>query len=165
MLLGEQDRALWDRRALAAAYRHLDRAARGTSFSAYHAQAAIAAEHARDDGPSWSRILGHYDRLLALAPSPIVALNRVVALAEVAGPAEALAALDALDDDPRVDRYHLYHATRADLLRRLGETEAAAAAYRQALDRSANEPERRFLRARLDDVTVDEQRHAVHRTV
>ncbi|MEM8931597.1 MAG: sigma-70 family RNA polymerase sigma factor [Acidobacteriota bacterium] len=149
VLLDEQDRELWDRRALARAYRHLDRAARGDTFSSYHAQAAIAAEHASSDGPDWRRILEHYDQLMEWAPSPIVALNRVVALAEVRGPEDALVSLERLADDPRVERYHLVHATRAELLRRSGDEAGAAVAYRRALECPASAPERRFLASRL----------------
>ena len=152
--LVDQDRTLWDRRALARAYRHLERAAAGTHLSTYHLQAAIAAEHARDGGPDWRLILEHYDRLARLAPSPVVTLNRAVAVAEVAGPSVALSTIDVLATDPRVAKYHLLHATRADLLRRRGELDDAARAYRRALRCPASQPERRFLEQRLAEVEV-----------
>ena len=103
------------------------------------------------DAPSaaatdWGQILRLYDQLAAVAPGPVVALNRAVALAEVRGPAAALAAVDALD----LDAYYLYHAVRADLLRRLGRRPESAAAYRAAIARSENAAERDFLRRALD---------------
>jgi len=95
-------------------------------------------------GTDWGQVLRLYDQLLALSPTPIVALNRAVAVAEVHGPAAALTVVDPL----RLDSYHLFHATRADLLRRLGRTEEAAAAYDAALALVANATERRFLQER-----------------
>jgi RNA polymerase sigma-70 factor (ECF subfamily) len=89
-------------------------------------------------------VLALYDQLLAVAPTPVVALNRAVAVAEVHGPAAALAAVDEL----ALDDYHLFHATRADLLRRLGQTKEAAAAYDAAIARTANQAERTFLTTR-----------------
>src|SRR3954451_20052960 len=94
----------------------------------YLLQASVACEHAR--GSDWGRILWLYDRMYELAPTPIVALNRAVAVAEVSGPAAALELLDSLE----LDAYHLFHATRADLLRRLDRAGEAAAAYREALE-------------------------------
>ena len=113
----------------------------------YQVQAAIAAVHS--DAPTaaetdWAQILANYDHLLALTPSPIVALNRAVALAEVSGPAAGLAAVDDLD----LDGFHLFHATRADLLVRLDRPDEAAAAYDRALELVANDAERRFLQER-----------------
>jgi RNA polymerase sigma-70 factor (ECF subfamily) len=92
----------------------------------------------------WSQILANYDHLLTLNPSPVVALNRAVALAEVEGPAAGLVEVEGLD----LDGYHLYHATRADLLVRLGRPEEAATAYDRALEVVTNETERRFLESR-----------------
>jgi RNA polymerase sigma-70 factor (ECF subfamily) len=110
----------------------------------YLLQASVACEHAR--GSDWSRILWLYDRMYELSPTPIVALNRAVAVAEVRGPAAALDVLDTLD----LDAYHLFHATRADLLRRLDRVDEAAAAYRAALERTESEVEIEFLQGRLD---------------
>jgi len=97
----------------------------------------------------WTRILRLYDQLLAVAPTPVVALNRAVAVAEVDGPEAALALVDGLD----LDRFYLFHAVRADLLRRLGRTSEAARAYEAALARAGNEAERDFLHRRLGDRT------------
>ncbi|HST64907.1 MAG TPA: RNA polymerase sigma factor, partial [Mycobacteriales bacterium] len=113
-------------------------------------QAAISAVHsAAPTGADtdWSQVVALYDQLLAVAPTPIVALNRAVAVAERDGPAAGLAALADLD----LPTYHLFHAVRADLLVRLGRTGDAAAAYERALELATNETERAFLAGRLDD--------------
>jgi len=107
-----------------------------------HSDAAIAAD------TDWGQILALYDQLLAVAPTPVVALNRCVALAEVRGPAAALDELGQLS----LDGYHLFHATRADLLRRLGRRDEARAAYDAAIARTANGAERSFLRRRRDSL-------------
>lgn len=109
-----------------------------------HSDAATAAE------TGWDQILQLYDHLLALSPTPVVALNRAVAVAEVDGPGPALAAIDQLD----LAGYHLFHATRADLLRRLGRDGEAAAAYDEALAVATNAAERRFLEARRLSLTA-----------
>jgi RNA polymerase sigma-70 factor (ECF subfamily) len=150
VLLADQDRTRWDR-ALIAEGQDLVRAClRRNQPGPYQIQAAINAVHA--DAPTaadtdWRQILALYDQLMAVAPTPVVALNRAVALAEVAGPGPALAAVDALD----LKRYHLYHATRADLLRRLGRREEASIAYDEALRLTGNAAERAFLQRRRDD--------------
>jgi RNA polymerase sigma-70 factor, ECF subfamily len=118
----------------------------------YLLQAAIAALYAQ--APSyaetdWPQILTLYDRLLSVWPSPVVALNRAVALAEVSGPGPALAEVDGLATDHRLAGYHYLPAIRADLLHRLGRDAEAAAAYRQALELTGNEVEKQFLAARL----------------
>ncbi len=147
VLLADQDRSLWDRamadegRAIVAAC--IRRGLPGP----YQVQAAIAAVHsdaASAEETAWAQILANYDHLLALTPSPIVALNRAVALAEVEGPAEGLAEVDGLD----LETFHLFHATRADLLVRLDRPAEAAEAYDRALDLVANDAERRFLEER-----------------
>jgi RNA polymerase sigma-70 factor (ECF subfamily) len=117
----------------------------------YQLQAAINAVHS--DAPAagqtdWGQILALYDQLTALAPTPIVALNRCVAVAEVHGPAHALDLVDRLS----LDGYHLFHATRADLLRRLGRPGDAAAAYDAAISRAANRAERSFLTHKRDSL-------------
>lgn len=155
VLLGEQDRRRWDQRLVQRAFAHLERAASGRRLTAYHLQAAIAAEHATAeslDATDWPAILRLYDQLHTLNPSPIVALNRAVALARVDGPAAALAALDALTDEPAVAHYYLFHATRGELLRQLHHPTQAATAYRRALECSMSEPEARFLRRRLAEL-------------
>ncbi len=143
--LAEQDRSGWDR-ALVEEGQALVRAClRRDRPGPYQIQAAINAVHS--DAPSaratdWRQIVTLYDQLLALTPSPVIALHRAVAVAEVAGPAAALALVDELS----LDSYHLFHAVRADLLHRLGRGDAAVRAYDRALDRTANAAEQAFLR-------------------
>lgn len=149
--LDEQDRALWDRRAIRRGFRHLELAATGDEITCYHLEAAIASQHAMassDLDTDWPAVLALYDDLLHLAPSPVVELHRSVAVARVRGPLAALAELDALLDSPLAD-YHLLHATRADLLARLGERQAAASALQVAIARAPTSPERRLLERRL----------------
>ncbi|MER5335266.1 RNA polymerase sigma factor [Micromonospora sp. NPDC002717] len=145
--LGEQDRRRWDAGLVAEGQALVRRCLRRDRPGPYQIQAAIAAVHS--DAPSaagtdWAQILALYDQLTACAPGPVVALNRAVALAEVAGPAVALAAVDRLD----LAGYHVFHAVRADLLRRLGRAGEAAEAYRTAAERTDNAAERAFLAAR-----------------
>jgi RNA polymerase sigma-70 factor (ECF subfamily) len=149
VLLADQDRSRWDRALVAEGQDLVRRCLRRDQPGPYQLQAAIAAVHS--DAPTagdtdWRQIVALYDQLLALEPTPVVALNRAVAVAEVEGPQAALALVDAL----RLDRFHLFHAVRADLLRRLGRTGDAARAYDAAIARTENEAERRFLRARRD---------------
>jgi RNA polymerase sigma-70 factor (ECF subfamily) len=149
VLLADQDRSRWDRAAVVEGQALVRRCLRHNRPGPYQIQAAINAVHS--DAPSaaatdWGQILRLYDQLAAVAPGPVVALNRAVALAEVRGPAAALAAVDAL----KLDAYYLYHAVRADLLRRLGRRPESAAAYRAAIARSENAAERDFLRRALD---------------
>ncbi len=150
ILLPDQDRASWDRHAIGQAAALLDRAQRLGRPGPYQLQAAILACHAT--APSyaetdWTEIIALYDRLLAMTGSPVVALNRAVALAERDG---AQAALDALDPlAARLAGYHLFHASRASLLRRLGREEEAAIADRRALTLTDNPAERRLLAGRL----------------
>jgi RNA polymerase sigma-70 factor, ECF subfamily len=142
--LADQDRSRWDGDLIAEGQVIVRRCLRRNQPGPYQVQAAINAVHS--DAPTaaatdWGQILQLYDQLLALAPSPVVALNRAVAVAEVQGPAAALALVDALD----LDGYHLFHAVRADLLRRLGRDAEAAAAYEAAIARTHNAAERAFL--------------------
>ena len=149
ILLGEQDRTLWDQALIAEGQDLVRRCLRRNTPGPYQIQAAINAVHSdarAAHDTDWSQILRLYDQLLALVPTSVVALNRAVALAEVDGPDAALAAVDELD----LGSFHLFHATRADLLRRLGRTAEAGAAYRDALALSTNEAERAFLRSRLE---------------
>jgi RNA polymerase sigma-70 factor (ECF subfamily) len=118
-------------------------------------QAAIAAIHSQAshaDATDWAEIVGLYDALLRLEPSPVVALNRAVAVAMRDGPAAGLALVDGLLADGTLDGYHLAHAARGDLCRRLGRTAEAVEAYRAALALAQQEPERRFLRRRLSEL-------------
>ncbi|HEV8627665.1 MAG TPA: RNA polymerase sigma factor [Acidimicrobiia bacterium] len=148
VLLPDQDRAVWDRQLIAEGQTLVRACLRRNQPGPYQIQAAINAVHS--DAPTaahtdWGQILALYDQLLAVAPTPVVALNRAVALAEVKGPQAALAAVDDLD---ALDGYHLYHATRADLLTRLDRHGEAAAAYDAAVARTSNAAERLFLEER-----------------
>jgi RNA polymerase sigma-70 factor (ECF subfamily) len=147
VLLPDQDRTRWDRALIAEGQALVAACIRRNQPGVYQLQAAVNAVHsdaATAADTDWGQILQLYDQLLALSPTPIVALNRAVAVAEVHGPATALTAVDALD----LGGYHLFHATRADLLRRLGRAGEAADAYDAALDLVGNAAERRFLEAR-----------------
>ncbi|MDQ3680598.1 MAG: RNA polymerase sigma factor, partial [Actinomycetota bacterium] len=147
VLLADQDRSQWDRALIAEGQALVAACIRRSQPGLYQLQAAVNAVHAdalTGADTDWAQILQLYDRLLALSPTPVVALNRAVAVAEVHGPAAALAAVDSLD----LGRYHLFHATRADLLRRLGRNHEAADAYEAALALTGNAAERRFLQAR-----------------
>jgi RNA polymerase sigma-70 factor (ECF subfamily) len=144
ILLADQDRTRWDRSLIAEGQDLVRRCLRRNRPGPYQIQAAISAVHS--DAPSaaatdWDQILRLYDQLVALASSPVAALNRAVAVAEVRGPAEALPLVDELG----LDTYYLFHAIRADLLRRLGRTAEAAVAYQAAIDRTQNAAEREFL--------------------
>ena len=148
MLLGEQDRSTWDMDLVAEGQELVRRCLRRNSPGPYQLQAAINAVHsdaATAAETDWSQILRLYDQLLEFVPTPVVALNRAVALAEVEGPDVALSAVDDLD----LGSFHLFHATRADLLRRAGRTDEATEAYRAALGLTANAAERSFLEHRL----------------
>jgi RNA polymerase sigma-70 factor (ECF subfamily) len=145
VLLGEQDRTRWDRALIQEGQTIVSRCLRRNQPGAYQIQAAINAVHA--DAPAleetdWSQIVALYDQLLAVAPTPVVALNRAIAIGEVQGPAAALALVDDLD----LDNYYPFHATRADLLRRLGRHIEAAAAYERAATMAPTDAERDFLR-------------------
>jgi RNA polymerase sigma-70 factor (ECF subfamily) len=152
VLLDRQDRSRWDRAAIEEGRAILERAARLGRAGAYQVQAEIAAVHdqaERAEATDWRRIADLYDRLVELVPSPVVELNRAVAIAMVEGPAVGLARLDALAGDERLAEYPYFHAARADLLRRLGRFSSAADAYRAALGLTTNEVERAFLARRL----------------
>jgi RNA polymerase sigma-70 factor (ECF subfamily) len=154
VLLESQDRSRWDRRQIAEALPLVDEAVRGGP-GPFALQAAIAALHcqaARAEDTDWPQILRLYDLLEQLQPSPIISLNRAVAIAMVDGPQTALTIIDALDAAGDLDRYHLLHAARADLLRRIGSSAEAAKSYERALALVTNESERRFLERRLHEV-------------
>jgi len=145
--LADQNRTLWDRRLISEGQALVKRCLARNQPGPYQIQAAINAVHsdaAVASETDWQQILQLYDQLMALAPGPIVALNRAVAVAELEGPATALSVVDALD----LDSYHLFHAVRADLLRRLGHNIDAATAYGRAIDLTENVAEREFLRRR-----------------
>lgn len=156
ILLADQDRSRWDRAEITEAIGLLDRALLLGRPGPYQLQAAIAALHAQAPTAGqtdWPRIAALYAELLAVAPSPVVALNHAVAVATATGPDEGLALIDRIDG---LDRYHLLHAARADLLRRLGRTAAAATAYRRAHELAINPADRRFLARRLHDLDIQE---------
>jgi len=158
VLLENQDRSLWNRQQIAEAL-PLAAAALGAGPSPYALQAAIAAEHCRAEQPEqtdWRQILRIYDLLEQAQPSPIVSLNRAVAVAMVDGPAASLALIDALAADGHLDEYYLLHAARADMLRRSGLTDRAAASYARAIELTANDSELRFLRRRLDEMQASQ---------
>jgi len=150
VLLDDQDRSAWDRDAIAEGLALADRALAAGRPGRYALQAAIAAEHARAASAAatdWAAIVRAYDGLAAIDPSPVIALNRAVAVAMASGPQAGLALADEQAD--ALAKYHLLHATRADLLRRLGRTGEARAAYERALSLAAVPEERAFLRERL----------------
>ena len=150
VLLPDQDRSRWDREAIDGAIELLSRAERAGAPGPYQLQAAILASHA--SAPSWAAtpwrtVVSLYDALHRLEPTPVVALNRALAVAELQGPAAALQAIEPLAD--RLDGYHLYHAARGELLRRMGDEPAARAANRRALELTDNPAERRLLEQRI----------------
>jgi RNA polymerase sigma-70 factor (ECF subfamily) len=147
VLLADQDRSLWDLDQIAEGRAVLDRAIALGGRGPYVFQAAIAVLHS-DEPEDWARIAALYGELARLTGSPIVELNRAVALAEAGDAEAALALVERLE----LDRYHYLHATRAELLRRLGRTEDARAAYDRALELVHSDAERRFLERRLAEL-------------
>jgi len=157
ILLEDQDRSLWDRQQIAKAQGLIERALASRRIGPYVLQAAIAGIHA--EAPcfgetDWTRIVALYDILSRVDPSPVVALNRAVALAMRDGPEVGLAAIEAVQSRGGLEGYHLAHAARADMQRRLGLTEAARASYERALELTHQPAERQFLQARLAQLTT-----------
>jgi RNA polymerase sigma-70 factor (ECF subfamily) len=150
VLLAEQDRALWDRDEVEQGRQALERALPLRRPGRYQIQAAIASLHFEEE-TDWSQIALLYGRLAELSPSPVVELNRAVAIAMADGPEPALEIVDGLAG---LERYHLWHSTRAELLRRLGRDEEATAAYTRALELAPSETERAFLQGRLATATL-----------
>ena len=155
ILLEHQDRSLWNQDHIREGVGLIERALTSRRFGPYTLQAAIAAVHA--EAPSvaetdWAQIVALYDLLMRVDPSPIVALNRAVAVAMRDGPAKGLELVDALLEGGELADYHLAHAARADLCRRLGKSSEARASYEQALALTKQEPERRFLENRLAEL-------------
>jgi len=151
VLLEDQDRGRWDRTEISEGGALVERALRLGRVGPYQLQAAIAAVHdeaATSDATDWPQILGLYEVLGRVAPSPVVALNRAVAVAHLAGPASGLAAMDALANDPAMAEYRFFHSGRAELLRRLGRTAEALDAYDRALALGPNRAEAAFLTGR-----------------
>jgi RNA polymerase sigma-70 factor (ECF subfamily) len=156
VLLELQDRDRWDHAMIQRGSALVEASLRSGSFGAYALQAAIAAVHAEAPtaaATDWSEIVGLYDALLALAPGPVVELNRAVAVGMRDGPASGLDLIDRLIGHERLRDYHLAHAARADLCRRLGRVDEAVVAYRKAAGLARQEPERRFLERRIRELT------------
>ena len=154
-MLEDQDRALWDRRLIEEGGALVERALSTRRFAAYTVQAAIAAVHAGAATAAetdWGQIVALYDALFAINPSPVVELNRAVAVALRDGPEAGLALIDGIAARGDLADYHLLHAARADLCRRLGRTDAARSAYEQALALARQEPEIRFLKRRMTEL-------------
>ncbi len=157
VLMKDQDRSKWDRQAIEDGLTHLGAALRrgGTGPGPYALQAAIAAKHADArsfEETDWTEVVALFDLLLAATGSPVVALNRAAAMAMRDGPSPALAIVDELATDPRLESHHLLHSTRGDLLRRLGRLDEAVAAYKLAQSLDQNESERRFVERRIAEL-------------
>jgi RNA polymerase sigma-70 factor, ECF subfamily len=148
VLLEDQDHTLWDRGLIDLGFHHFNLSMDGAEVSEYHVQAAIASLHVQES-PDWRAILSLYDQLWEMNGSPVVALNRAVAVAKVRGPAEALAAIEPLTANPALREYYLLLAVRGHLLLELERREEAAACYEAALQCRCSEPERRLLRRKL----------------
>ncbi|MGQ0751786.1 MAG: RNA polymerase sigma factor [Betaproteobacteria bacterium] len=155
ILLDQQDRSLWNREYIANGIALVERALATRRFGAYTLQAAIAAVHAEASSTAatdWNEIVGLYDALAHLDASPVIALNRAVAVAMRDGPAAGLALIDGILEGGELTDYHLAHSARAELCRRLGRTDDSRAAYERALALTRQEPERRFLERRLREL-------------
>ena len=164
VLLEDQDRSLWDRSRIAEGEALVERALRSRRFGPYTLQAAIAAVHAdatNDEATDWAQIVGLYDVLARIEPSPVVALNRAAAVAMRDGPAAGLALVDAILERGDLEKYQPAWATRADLLRRLGRTMEADHAYERALALTEQGPQRRLLQRRRGTLTGEDGRTAV----
>jgi RNA polymerase sigma-70 factor (ECF subfamily) len=158
VLLADQDRALWNRGQIMEGCALVQQALSSRRFGPYTLQGAIAAVHAEAaDAAStdWAQIVGLYHVLAKVEPSPVVELNRAVAVAMRDGPAAGLVLIDALLADGDLAAYHLAHAARADLCRQLGRRAEAREAYERALALALLEPERRFLRRRIEDLEAE----------
>ena len=156
VLLENQDRSLWNREQIAEGLTLVERALSAPGFGPYSLQAAIAAVHAQAPQAGqtdWDRITSLYDLLARIQPSPVVELNRAVAVAMRDGPEVGLALVDNILSRGELKDYHLAHSARADLCRRLGRTAEARTSYERALTLTQQEPERRFLERRLLEVT------------
>jgi RNA polymerase sigma-70 factor (ECF subfamily) len=152
ILLENQDRSLWNREQIAEGVALLDKALKSRRFGAYTLQAAIAAVHAEAESVAatdWRQIVALYDRLLRIQPSPVVQLNRAVAIAMCDGPEAGLTHIDALLEHGELANYYLAHSARADMYRRLGRTAEARSSYEKALALTQQEPERQFLQERI----------------
>jgi RNA polymerase sigma-70 factor, ECF subfamily len=152
ILLENQDRSLWNREQIAEGVALVEKALQSRRFGAYTLQAAIAAVHAEAESAGatdWRQIVALYDGLLTIQPSPVVQLNRAVAIAMRDGPEAGLTHIDAVLEHGELANYHLAHAARADMCRRLGRTAEARTSYEKALALTQQEPERQFLEERI----------------
>jgi RNA polymerase sigma-70 factor (ECF subfamily) len=152
ILLENQDRSLWNREQIAEGVALLERALKSRRFGSYTLQAAIAAVHAEAESAAvtdWPQIVALYNRLVRIQPSPVVELNRAVAIAMRDGPEVGLALIDAVLAHGELSNYYLAHSARADMYRRLGRTAEARSSYEKALELTQQEAERRFLEERI----------------
>src|SRR5438874_3507951 len=152
ILLEHQDRSLWNREQIAEGVALLEKALKTRRFGSYTLQAAIAAVHAQAESVAatdWRQIVALYDQLVRIQPSPVVQLNRAVAIAMCDGPEAGLAHIDAVLEHGELANYYLAHSARADMYRRLGRTAEARSFYEKALTQTQQEPERKFLQERL----------------
>ena len=152
ILLEDQDRSLWNREQIAEGVALLEKALKSRRFGAYTLQAAIAAVHAEAESAAvtdWRQIVALYNRLAQIQPSPVVQLNRAVAIAMCEGPEAGLTNIDAVLEHGGLANYYLAHSARADMYRRLGRTDEARSSYEQALALTQQEPERQFLKERI----------------
>ncbi len=155
ILLENQDRALWNREQIAEGVALLEKALKSRRFGSYTLQAAIAAVHAEAESVAatdWRQIVALYDQLVRIQPSPVAQLNRAVAIAMCDGPEAGLAHINAVLEQGELANYYLAHSARADMYRRLGRTAEARASYEKALALTQQEPERRFLAGRIEDL-------------
>ncbi len=160
VLLEEQDRARWDRAQIAEGLAHSEAAISADAHGPYAIQSVIAAVHSRAeraDATDWRAIADLYGRLIAIRPSPVIELNRAVAIAMADGPATGLVLIDAIENSGDLRDYYLMWSARADLLRRLRRWSEAAESYRAALARVGSAPERRFLRRRLEEMSAKDE--------
>jgi RNA polymerase sigma-70 factor, ECF subfamily len=152
ILLEDQDRALWNREQIAEGVALLEKALKSRRFGSYTLQAAIAAVHAEAESAAvtdWRQIVALYNRLVRIQPSPVVQLNRAVAIAMCEGPEAGLTHIDAVLGQGGLANYYLAHSARADMYRRLGRTDEARSSYEKALTLTQQEPERQFLQERI----------------
>ena len=158
ILLENQDRSLWNQGQIAEGVALVERALKSRRFGPYTLQAAIAAVHAEAESTAatdWRQIVALYDQLVRMQPSPVVYLNRAVAIAMRDGPEAGLAEIDAVLGQGELANYYLAHAARADMCRRLGRIPEARASYERALGLTQQEPERRFLRERIRQLAAE----------
>jgi predicted RNA polymerase sigma factor len=153
--LSRQDRSRWDKRLIALGFRYLGASAEGDELTRFHVEAAIAAEHCRAasfEVTDWRRIMEMYERLVAISPTPVVALNRAIVRGQVDGPAAGLAALDALGASDFFNSYPFFHAALGEFRLRSGQSNEAANAFKKALDCARSPGERTFFARRLNQV-------------